>query len=367
MTITLGIMEGFESNLVEQITDYEAHIRIESYKRHLELDPIYADKIMQNPEIHSMIPYTDLECMLRYKDETEGIIIQCVSEQEFKEQLYRNKKDLEGGVDFREGKDLKGLYLGEGVAEYLNAHVGDTVSTLFIDGIPTPFNPMQSHDILVTGIFSTGMKEFDDNYAYAPMSFALDVNENKQEITGYQIILDDPLKADEISEWINKESDYHYIPTTWRERNLMLFRWLQTQKAPIIITFGIIALVAMVNIISTLVMIVLVKERDTAILKSMGMKPKAIRKKFMIDGFSISVMGLTVGILLAKFLEWGQMKYAWIRLSNDVYFVDKLPIEISWSVILIIIGIGLFTAFAATYFPARNASRIKPVEVLRYE
>jgi lipoprotein-releasing system permease protein len=367
MTVTLGILRGFENNLVEQITSFEAHIRVDSYKRHLDYDPAYVDIIMKNPEIESMTAYTDLECMLRFEDETEGIIIECMSQDEFLDMLYRSKKNIEGDVDFREADSLKGIYLGQGVAEYLNAHVGDTVTTLFLDGIPTPFNPMRSHTILITGIFSTGMKEFDANYAYAPLSFAEEVNGSTEEITGYQIILKDPLKADEVSAWVNDESDYHYIPVTWRERNLMLFRWLQTQKAPIVITFGIIALVAMVNIISTLVMIVLVKERDTAILKSMGMKPRAIRTKFIIDGLSITSMGLTCGILIAKFLEWGQMKFAWISLSTDVYFVDRLPIEISWDVILIIIAVGIFTSLMATFLPARNASNIKPVEVLRYE
>ncbi|MEA3391699.1 MAG: FtsX-like permease family protein, partial [Candidatus Marinimicrobia bacterium] len=147
----------------------------------------------------------------------------------------------------------------------------------------------------------------------------------------------------------------------------MLFKWLQTQKAPIVITFGIIALVALVNIISTLVMIVLVKERDTAILKSMGMKPSDIRQKFMIDGLSISLMGIGIGILISKILEWGQMRFAWIKLSADVYFIDRLPIEITWDVILIIILVGIVTSLIATFLPARKASSIKPVEVLRYE
>jgi lipoprotein-releasing system permease protein len=236
-----------------------------------------------------------------------------------------------------------------------------------VDGLPTPFNPMRSYPIIVTGIFSTGMKEFDGNFAYAPMTFAHEINGNSEEITGYQIMLKDAKKANEVSAWVNEKSDYHYIPVTWYERNLMLFKWLQTQKAPIVITFGIIALVALVNIISTLVMIVLVKQKDTAVLKSMGMKASEIKKKFMIDGLCITGMGLTLGIILAKILEWGQMKFAWIRLSTDVYFVDRLPIEISWDVILIIVLVGFFISLLATFLPARNASNIKPVEVLRYE
>ncbi len=87
----------------------------------------------------------------------------------------------------------------------------------------------------------------------------------------------------------------------------------------------------------------------------------------MIDGLSISMMGIGIGILISKGLEWGQMRFAWIKLSADVYFIDRLPIEISWDVILIIFLVGIVTSLIATFLPARNASRIKPVEVLRYE
>ncbi|MDX9778097.1 MAG: FtsX-like permease family protein, partial [bacterium] len=223
------------------------------------------------------------------------------------------------------------------------------------------------YPLIVSGIFSTGMKEFDASYAYTSRAFAEKVKGDPQLISGYRLLLNDPLKADPLSRWIESVSPYHYTPVTWKEQNLMLFRWLQTQKAPIIITFGIIALVAMVNIISTLVMIVLVKERDTAILKSMGMKPSDIRRKYMLDGLIITFLGLATGILIAKILEWGQMKYAWIRLSADVYFIDRLPIEISATVILIISAVGLALALSATLVPARRAAAIRPVEVLRYE
>ena len=305
--------------------------------------------------------------MLRKGDETEGVIIECIDEADFLDMLNKAKKNVAGSVDFREDQEVKGLYLGKGAAEYLNAQVGDTVSALFIEGVPSPFNPIKSYDVIVTGIFSTGMKEFDANYAYAPMGYAAEIKGNNTEISGYQLLLSDPLLADDISNWINQVSQYHYIPVTWRERNIMLFKWLQTQKAPIVITFGIIAMVAMVNIISTLIMIVLVKERDTAILKSMGMKPSAIRKKFMIDGLSISIMGIGFGLLIAKFLEWGQMRFAWIKLSADVYFIDRLPIDIGPDVMIIIVIVGIVTSLLATFFPARKASTIKPVEVLRYE
>jgi len=367
MSITLGILRGFENNLVEKVTGFEAHIRIESFRGHIDLDQDYMQNLRMHPEILSLAPFTNLETMIRKGEDTEGVMLECLQENDFLALLSPSKKNIAGSIDFREGENIKGIYLGFGVADYLQAGIGDTVMALFLEGIPSVFNPIKRYPLIVTGIFTTGMKEFDANHAYAPLEFAVEVKGNSREISGYQVLLTDPLLAGDVSEWIDEQSPFHYVPVTWRERNMLLFRWLQTQKAPIIITFGIIALVAMVNIISTLVMIVLVKERDTAVLKSMGMKPGDIRKKCMIDGLTISSIGIGIGIILAKFLEWGQMRYAWIKLSADVYFIDRLPLEISWQVMLIIAVAGLLLSLTATFIPARNASGIKPVQVLRYE
>lgn len=367
MTLTLGILNGFENNLVDKVTGFDAHIRLESFKDDLIYDAEYAVELSAHPDIRSITPYYKLETMLRMGDETEGVLVECLAEEDFRNILFKSKKTVSGTLDFREGTGIPGIYLGIGAANYLNAAPGDTLQALFVKGIPSPFNPITAYPVIVTGIFSTGMKEFDANYAYSSREFAALVKEDPQIISGYQLMLEDPAMAENISDWIESVSPYHYIPITWKEQNLMLFRWLQTQKAPIIITFGLIALVAVVNIISTLVMIVLVKERDTAILKSMGMQPRDIRQKFMLDGFIITLIGLLSGILIAKAIEWGQMKYAWIKLSADVYFIDRLPIEISGRVVLVIVGVGLLLALGATFIPARNAAAIRPVEVLRYE
>ncbi|MFA7629410.1 MAG: FtsX-like permease family protein [Candidatus Neomarinimicrobiota bacterium] len=367
MSLTLGILHGFENNLVEKVTGFDAHIRLESFKGDLEYDAAYVRELYQHPDITSITPYVKLETMLRKGEETEGVLLECMSESDFLQVLSASKKNVAGKADFKENAEVPGIYLGYGAADYLNAQVGDTVWALFTKGIPSIFNPISRYPLVVSGIFSTGMKEFDASYAYTSRAFAETVKGNPNLISGYRLLLNNPLKADPVSRWIESVSAYHYSPVTWKEQNLMLFRWLQTQKAPIIITFGIIALVAMVNIISTLVMIVLVKERDTAILKSMGMKPSVIRRKYMLDGLIITSLGLATGILIAKILEWGQMKYAWIRLSADVYFIDRLPIEISAPVILIITALGLALALTATLVPARRAAAIRPVEILRYE
>lgn len=367
MAITMGILHGFEKNLVTKVTDFESHLRIESFKETLSADPYYIRKLSAHPHIDVVAPYSDLEIIIRKGEETDGVILECMEEKDFRAMLYKSKTDIEGRVDFRSDSAVAGIYLGSGVAEYLNAHVGDTLDILKIDGVPSPFNPIEAYPTILTGIFDTGMKEFDATYGYTSLDFAQKTVLKQDKISGYQVQLDNPFLVENVGEWIERNSDYHFITISWKERNSMIFRWLETQKAPILITFGIIALVAVFNIVSTLVMIVLVKEKDIAVLKSIGMTPAAIRKKYILDGLLISLIGSLAGLGLAKFLEWGQMTFAWIKISSDIYFVDRVPIDISWEVSVIMIASTVLLAVLATLYPAAQASRVKPVKVLRYE
>jgi len=117
MTVTLGILRGFENNLVEKVTGFEAHIRIESFKDNIEYDGEYVAQLLDNKDITRLAPYVNLETMLRHGEETEGVIIECMTEADFLEMLHASKKDMMGGVDFREADSLKGIYLGYGAAE----------------------------------------------------------------------------------------------------------------------------------------------------------------------------------------------------------------------------------------------------------
>jgi lipoprotein-releasing system permease protein len=186
-------------------------------------------------------------------------------------------------------------------------------------------------------------------------------------ISGYQILLDDTEFTDEVSAALVDKLPYPYYSVSWKDRHYTLFRWLETQKLPIILIFGLIALVAAVNIISTLVMIVLVKEKEIAVLKSMGMASRRIKKLFLMDGLIISLTGSVLGVLLSLFIEWGQMTFGWFTISSDVYFIDRVPVSISPLIALIVMGTAIVLALISSFYPAAKASAVKPVEILRYE
>ncbi len=369
LLITIGILNGFEKNMIDKITGFDGHIRLLSLRNdRMKGNDSLQERLMENDYAIYSAPFINSEAMLRNKGETEGILLECMSETDFRKIMFPSKELIQGELKFDiSNSEIPGIYLGKGIAQNIFVEVGDTLDILVMKGTPSMFNPLKIHQAIVTGIFTTGMKEYDKSLAYTSLIAGKKIFDMSKSITGYNILLNDASLAKEMSEWIGKNLSFPYYSTTWKERNSILFKWLDTQKAPIMIVFSLIALVAIVNIISTLIMLILVKEKDIAILKSMGMKPSKIKKVVIAEGMIISIMGIILGTVVAKILEFIQMKYGLFKISADVYFIDKIPIDISLLSILIVSIIGMILAVIASYIPARKASKIKPVEILRYE
>lgn len=364
LTITAGILRGFEKNMIEKITGFDAHIRISSLNgNRLHPDKAIFDTLQAFTKVLHVAPYVSQEAMLRFGDETEGLLIEGMNYSDFLSIQAASKRLISGTMDYDSG----GIYLGKGAAEILNVQPGDSVEILILNGNPSIFNPIRSFKTMICGIFTTGMSEYDQNLAYCSLSLAQQIFALKQDINGYQLVLDDPDASDAIAALIYEKLHYPYYTVTWKESHYTLFRWLETQKLPILIVFGLIALVALVNIISTLVMIVLAKEQEIAVLNALGLSRKRIQRLFVTDGLLIAVSGLSIGIIIAKALEWLQMTYGLVRISADVYFIDRVPISISWNIVLIVTCVGIFMAIIASVYPSRKASAVRPVELLRYE
>jgi len=364
LTITAGILNGFEENMIEKITGFDAHLRISNLRdSFFRSDTSLTQNLLTIPHIQIVAPYLDEEIIIRYQDRSEGILFECMEEEDFRRILMPSKKPWAGSVDF----SGDGIYLGKGVSDILGVSLGDTVDLLLIKGLPSPTNPARIQAALVTGIFSTGISEYDKSLAYGGLDLGQSFLTVPGRISGYQILLDDTKVTEWVSNAIVDKLPYPYYSVSWKDRHYTLFRWLETQKLPIILIFGLIALVAAVNIISTLVMIVLVKEKEIAVLKSMGMASRRIKKLFLMDGLIISLTGSILGVLLSLFIEWGQMTFGWFTISSDVYFIDRVPVSINPLIALIVMGTAIVLALVSSFYPAAKASAVKPVEILRYE
>jgi len=219
----------------------------------------------------------------------------------------------------------------------------------------------------ITGIYESGIADYDDIFIYTSLEAAQKLYDLGDQFSGFQIILNDPYDAARITAQINSTLGYPYHALSWLDLHYNLFEWLRIQRLPILIIFGLIALVAIFNIVSSLMMIVIEKTRDIGVLKSMGVSHRQTGRIFLIEGAIIGVAGTLLGFLLAGILAWIQIRFNLISIPEDVYFMSQLPIQLELSYFLIIGGLAIICSILATIYPSTKAIRLAPAEAIRYE
>ncbi len=258
-----------------------------------------------------------------------------------------------------------GIILGSRMAEDLGMRVGDNIELLTDEMTPVMVRPVKRR-VKVAGLFETGFFEIDDNWAYMAMGAAQKAFSVDQ-INQIELNVDDLNNAGAIAKDIEKVVGERYTTTTWMERNKQLLGALNMERLVTIIVISLIELVAALNIFITLVMMVMEKYRDIAVLMSMGARQEQIRRIFMLQGVLIGIVGSAIGLIVGHALCYFAGKYHWIRLEEAVYSMSFVPFEPQWTDAFWIAGLAILVSFVATLYPARNATKIAPAEVLRYE
>ena len=220
----------------------------------------------------------------------------------------------------------------------------------------------------VVGIFKTGMFEYDSSLGFVTLGASRDVlGLPENYLSGVELTVDDVYKADKISTLVSTELGSPFYVRSWMEMNANLFAALKLEKIGMFILLAMVVLIGSFSIVTTLVMLVMEKTRDIAIIMSMGATSGMIRRIFMFQGTIIGVIGTLLGYALGLSLGWLLKRYQFIKLPENVYTLDHLPIIISLSDVLIIGASAMLLCFLATLYPARQASRLQPAEALRYE
>jgi lipoprotein-releasing system permease protein len=276
----------------------------------------------------------------------------------------------------KQGEDLPGIVLGVELAKHLSAALKDTIQVVSPLGRMTPMGMMpKMKRFRVVGIFQSGMYEFDNTLAYISLEHAQSFFNLGDHVTGIEIKTNDVYKVREIGLEIRRELGFPFSTKDWMEMNRNLFSALRLEKIAMFIILVLIVLVAAFNIISTLIMVVMEKNKDIAILKSMGAPSSEILKIFMIEGLVIGVVGTALGLILGLGIAFNletvtgfvEGLFGFKILSSDVYYIDKLPSQVNpldvGLIVLTTIGISLL----ATLYPSWRGSRLDPAETLRYE
>ena len=278
---------------------------------------------------------------------------------------------IEGGLDLRPPESgLPPLLMGSVLANRMGIYPGDTMIVMSMENLQQDvfggFQPTL-RQFQVTGTFTTGMYEYDLNNIYTTLPQAQGLlGLAETDASGIGVRLHDETEATELGAELGGRLGYPYSVQSWIERNRGLFTALQLEKIALGVIVFLIVVVAAFNIVSTLVMVVSDRTKEIGILRTMGMTEKGIMRVFMIQGVWIGVIGTAAGALLGILLSWSLDYFELIPIPGDVYFVDHLPARMDPVTIGIIVLASVLVAFGATVHPARQASRLEPVDAIRH-
>ncbi|NQT27434.1 lipoprotein-releasing ABC transporter permease subunit [candidate division KSB1 bacterium] len=373
LIIVLSVMNGFESEVRERIIGFDTHVRLRTY--HDQGLPDYkeiTEMIKDIPHIVGISPYIYDKGMIRSGKYSDGIILKGSDPATLAQVSDLEKNIVYGEVNLgmiprEEGSDLPGLVVGTYLADRLYIALGDVVTIFSLSGIRSMFQMPPVKQFIVTGYFETGMFEFDNAYAYISIEAAQELFRMGDKVSGLEIRLDDLYKADVVVEEIDKRLGYPYTADTWFEMRRNLFSWMQLEKWAMFIVLCLIILVAAFNIITTLIMVVMEKTREIGILKSMGATSRSIQRIFLYEGIVVGVVGTLLGLIIGYALCWAQIRYEFFTLPGDVYFINTLPVRMQATDFLFIAGASILLCLVSAYYPAMRASRLIPVDAIRYE
>ena len=359
LLITLFILNGFERVISEKITEIDGHIRIKHFLNEpLNPSEYELDKKFLNNNSFSQGIFIQRPALLRKGQLAEGVIVEGMNNTDLN---FIDKLLVKGYSDLSH----KEVIIGQRLAELYKIKINDKVTLFDLSTIYK--NRKRFMQFSVRGIFNSGMTEFDKNSIYIKIEDAKTLFKMEEQISGYIIRLKNVGELDNINKLINSNISYPLMSMSWKEKNRALYKWLKVQRWPILFIFGLITLVAIVNIASSLLMIIIDKTKQIGLLSAIGMPRKKIKEIFLIKGLIIGFFGTFIGSLIAVILAFLQNNYKIIGVPEDIYFMNFIPIDIDFKQILMISLISLIVSSLVSYWPSIRSSKIPPAEALKYE
>jgi len=355
LIVVIAVMSGFDKDLRDKIVGTNSHIIVErdggiqDYK-------LLIKKIDGLPHIVGAAPFVNGQALIREDDQVQGVIFRGIDPER---EIYVTdiKRYLEKGT-----LDLKGnnVVIGHELARRLNLGIGDPIYLISAaDPVPRSF--------IITGIFNSGMFDYDMNLVFTDIKTAQDFYNVGELVGGIGIKVDNIHRADEIKKKIQEYIGYEYYVRSWTDLNRNLFSALKLEKFTMFIILTLIVLVACFNIASTLIMMVMEKTKDIGILKSIGATNKNIRNIFILKGLFIGSLGTTIGAVGGFLLCYLLKTYQFIKLPKDIYYIDRLPVDLNLIDAAVIIVAAIVITLISTVYPAWQAARLEIVDALRYE
>ena len=372
LVIVLSVMSGFEDDLKTKILGTNAHLVVLQHGSPMR---DYGEVIRRVQGIQGVLattPFIFSQAMLTSENNVHGIILRGIDPNTAGRVINIESTLKKGSMESLKREDqasgLPGILLGKELAQTLGVMLDDTVVVVSPLGALAPMGsgpPMKK--FCVRGIFDSGMYEYDTSLAYISLPSAQKFLGMDDTVSGVEVRVQDIYGVRKVAQSIQKALGFPFWTKDWMQMNKSLFAALKLERTVMFIILVLIVLVAAFGIVSTLIMVVMEKNKDIAILKSMGATAKSVTRIFIFQGLIIGVVGTILGLIGGYGICILLAKYQFISLPSDVYYISRLPVKMNGIDFVLVALSAIGISFLATLYPSWQAAKLDPAEALRYE
>ncbi len=373
LIVVISVMTGFEADLKSRILGGQPQVMIMRHGGAFTKYRQVLQEVEKTPGVEAATPFIYSQIMLRSKNGASGAVLRGIDpESAGRVMKTLQNLNLPSSTDTHSSPssspDIPGIVLGRELAKNLGVLEGDAIYLISPRGMLSPIGHVPAmKQFKVTGFFESGMYEYDQTFAYINIRDAQKIMRLGDSVTGLDIRVTDLYDARNVAQKITGKLGFPYWARDWMQMNRNLFKALKLERRVMFIILTLIILVAAFNIASSLIMMVMGKTRDIAILKAMGATERSVRKIFVFNGMVIGTIGTFIGLVLGLIICTALKHYNIHELTGDIYyFTTTLPVKLELADVLSIIVAALLICFLATLYPARQASKLNPVEAIRY-
>lgn len=372
LIIVTSVMNGFRKEFTERIIGFNGHIAMHPLNQKDNHEKI-KNELKKNPAVKQVVPLVEQQALISTQHNVGGTLVCGISQRDLQEKDLIAKNIVYGDLDSFVGEDT--IVLGDRLASKMHAEIGSSVAVIVPKMTETGFGPMpRKKTFRVAAIFKSGMHEYDSTVSYIPLSMSQKLFQLGEMVSTISIFTQDPLHINNLVQNLNGKYSNDYIITNWQASNSSFMRAVEVERNVMFLILTLITLVASFNIISCMIMLVKDKERDIAILRTIGFSRSAVMRIFFMSGAFIGVTGTVLGAVLGLLFSINIQKIQALVeaifhtqvFSPEVYFLTHLPSIIMPADVAVTVFISLFLSCAATLYPARRASKLNPTEILRY-
>lgn len=369
LNIALSVLNGFEKEIENRLVGFNLHIdlgTIDGQTVKFSENDIDEIKKIIGDDLAGISPYAGQLALVRKGKFKEGVFIKGILQEYDYSDLRKNM--IDGEYKIRDGKGYSTILIGKKLARKIGAKVNDTLTAFSLQSFVLPIEPedLRVMKFVIAGIYESGMSEYDDVNAFVHLNSAQELFGFEDKISGYEIKLKNPQLANHYSFLLSTRLGYPYQAKSIFQTYRNIFNWIDLQKKPIPVVLAFITIVAIFNIISTLLILVMDKVNTIGILKTLGATSKQIKIIFLLNGAVIGFIGTIIGDLIALILLYVQIKFNIVRIPEGIYFLDRVPISIEGESFLIVSALSIFISILFSFLPARVAARIDIIKSIRF-